>query len=185
MNSRIGRFQVLAFGLALACAVSPAHADKKPQQDVKPMAGPRATALRITWLYISPDTGSEKVDKEQIGREMVVAEKSGSWMQRLRQHRHRGAAQRQRHADGGRRPGASSDYRVDRSQRSRRRVHAQRRSDSDGRGRQSGGPGFESPRPGQCRSKRALALPPRRRNVSQFAAGAGSRLAHGRHSMAA
>ena len=44
------------------------------------MAGPRATVLRITWLYISPDTGSQKVDKVQIGREMVVAEKSGPWM---------------------------------------------------------------------------------------------------------
>ena len=44
------------------------------------MAGPRATVLRITWLYISPDTGSEKVIKVQIGREMVVVEKSGSWM---------------------------------------------------------------------------------------------------------
>lgn len=43
------------------------------------MAGPRATVLRITWVYISPDTGSEKVTKEQIGREMVVVEKSGSW----------------------------------------------------------------------------------------------------------
>jgi hypothetical protein len=44
------------------------------------MAGPRATALRITWVYISPDTGSQKVTKAQIGREMVVVEKSGSWI---------------------------------------------------------------------------------------------------------
>ena len=44
------------------------------------MAGPRATALRVTWLYVAPDTGSQKVDKVQIGREMVVAEKSGPWM---------------------------------------------------------------------------------------------------------
>ena len=44
------------------------------------MAGPRATVLRITNLYISPDTGAQKVDKVQIGREMVVAEKSGSWI---------------------------------------------------------------------------------------------------------
>jgi hypothetical protein len=41
------------------------------------MAGPRATALRVTWLYISPDTSSQKVDRVQIGREMVVAEHSG------------------------------------------------------------------------------------------------------------
>ncbi len=44
------------------------------------MAGPRATPLRITWLYISPDTGAQKVDRVQIGREMVVAEKSGPWI---------------------------------------------------------------------------------------------------------
>jgi hypothetical protein len=58
----------------------PAFADKKQSQLEKPMAGPRATALRVTWLYIAPDTGSQKVDKVQIGREMVVAEKSGPWM---------------------------------------------------------------------------------------------------------
>ena len=44
------------------------------------MAGPRATALRVTWLYISPDTSSQKVDRVQIGREMVVAEQSGPWL---------------------------------------------------------------------------------------------------------
>jgi hypothetical protein len=44
------------------------------------MAGPRATALRITWLYISASTGSQKVAKVQIGRELVVSEKSGPWM---------------------------------------------------------------------------------------------------------
>ena len=79
MNSRIHALRALAFGVALGCAVSPAHADKKPQQDVKPMAGPRATVLRITWVYISPDTGSQRVTKEQIGREMVIVEKSGAW----------------------------------------------------------------------------------------------------------
>jgi hypothetical protein len=70
----------LAVGLALACAAWPARADKKPQQQVKPMAGPRATALRVTMLYITPSTSAQKVDKLQIGREMVVAEKSGAWL---------------------------------------------------------------------------------------------------------
>ena len=36
--------------------------------------------LRVTWLYISPDTRSQKVDRVQIGREMVVAEHSGPWL---------------------------------------------------------------------------------------------------------
>jgi hypothetical protein len=44
------------------------------------MAGPRATPLRITILYVAPDSASQKVDRVQIGREMVVAEKSGSWL---------------------------------------------------------------------------------------------------------
>ena len=70
----------LAFGLALFCAALPAAAQKRPPQQVKPMAGPRATVLRITPLYISPDTSSQRVDRVQIGREMVVAEKSGPWM---------------------------------------------------------------------------------------------------------
>lgn len=47
---------------------------------VKPLAGPRATALQITSLYVSPDTSAQRLDKVQIGRELVVAEKSGSWL---------------------------------------------------------------------------------------------------------
>jgi len=73
-------FRLLSPGLALLCVALPAAADKKPQQQVKPMAGPRATVLRVTNLYISADTGSQRVDKVQIGREMVVAEKSGTWV---------------------------------------------------------------------------------------------------------
>jgi hypothetical protein len=70
----------VAFCVVMVCAVGSASADKKPDQQVKPMAGPRATVLRITPLYISPSTGADKVDRVQIGREMVVAEKSGAWM---------------------------------------------------------------------------------------------------------
>ena len=70
----------LLFTFALLCASLSAHGQKKPPQLEKPMAGPRATALRITWLYITPDPASQKVDRVQIGREMVVAEKSGPWL---------------------------------------------------------------------------------------------------------
>jgi len=80
MNPRIFAPRVLALTLALLCAALPASADKKQPQLEKPMAGPRATALRVTWLYISPDTSSQKVDRVQIGREMVVAEHSGPWL---------------------------------------------------------------------------------------------------------
>jgi hypothetical protein len=71
----------LLVGLALSCAVTPALSEKKPKdQLVKPMAGPRATALRVTPLYVTPDTTSQKVDRVQIGREMVVSEKNGEWL---------------------------------------------------------------------------------------------------------
>jgi outer membrane protein assembly factor BamD (BamD/ComL family) len=50
----------------------------KPQE--KPMAGPRATILRETPLYVAPDTSSQKVDRIQEGRELVVAETSGPWV---------------------------------------------------------------------------------------------------------
>jgi len=76
----VKKHNICAFALFLSCTALPLHANKKPQQPVKPMAGPRATVLRITNLYISADTSAQKVDKVQIGREMVVAEKSGPWM---------------------------------------------------------------------------------------------------------
>lgn len=74
--SRAFRFAVT--GLVL-CAV-PLAAQKKKDQLQKPMAGPRATALRVSWLYVSADLGAQKVDRVQPGREMVIAEKSGDWV---------------------------------------------------------------------------------------------------------
>ncbi|MGA9671863.1 MAG: hypothetical protein WBQ94_21805 [Terracidiphilus sp.] len=71
---------LFAIALSVLCAAIPASAQKKPQQLEKPLAGPRATALRITILYVAPDPSSQKVDRVQIGREMVVAEKSGPWL---------------------------------------------------------------------------------------------------------
>jgi hypothetical protein len=64
----------------MACVALPLAAQKKKDEIQKPMAGPRAACLRVTVLYISPDTNSQKVDKVQIGREMVVSEKSGDWL---------------------------------------------------------------------------------------------------------
>jgi hypothetical protein len=73
---------------AVFCAplvfVSPAYAadkhDKPKDKIEKPLAGPRATCLRETPLYISPDTGSQRVDRVQEGRELVIAETSGKWI---------------------------------------------------------------------------------------------------------
>jgi hypothetical protein len=73
------RHRVFALALLLACAL-PCVAAQNNTQLQKPMAGPRATILRVSWLYISADTSAQKVSRVQIGREMVVAEKSGPWM---------------------------------------------------------------------------------------------------------
>jgi hypothetical protein len=70
----------MALMVLLPAATFASGQKKKGPQLEKPIAGPRATALRVTMLYVAPDTGSQKVDRVQIGREMVVAEKSGPWM---------------------------------------------------------------------------------------------------------
>jgi hypothetical protein len=80
MKQRILAVSIVLVGLAVGSVLPFGHAQKKQQQLEKPMAGPRATPLRITWLYILPDTEAQKVSKVQIGREMVVAEKSGPWL---------------------------------------------------------------------------------------------------------
>ncbi len=79
--TRLHTFARQAFAASLIlCLSSLAFGDKKSDQIVKPIAGPRAAALRVTWLYISPDKAAQKVSRVQIGREMVVAEKSGPWL---------------------------------------------------------------------------------------------------------
>jgi len=66
--------------LIAAALAAPAAAQKKEKPQEKPMAGPRATILRETPLYVEPDTSSQKVDRVQEGRELVVAESSGPWI---------------------------------------------------------------------------------------------------------
>ena len=79
MKIRLNALLVISIAVILFCAPL-AHAQKKPQQLEKPIAGPRATALRVSILYVAPDLSSQKLDRVQIGREMVVAEKSGPWL---------------------------------------------------------------------------------------------------------
>ena len=69
----------LALLAVLLCTPLASAKEKKPQLRA-PTAGPRATPLRVTWLYISPDTNSQKVSQVQIGREMVIVAKSGAWL---------------------------------------------------------------------------------------------------------
>lgn len=80
MKFRPFTLRAMASVLLVLCATALWSADKKKDQLVKPMAGPRATALRVTWLYVSPDKSAQKVDRVQVGREMVIAEKSGPWL---------------------------------------------------------------------------------------------------------
>jgi hypothetical protein len=68
------------FALCLVLCALPLAAQKKKDNLQKPIAGPRATALRVTWLYVSADLGAQKVGRVQIGREMVVAENSSNWL---------------------------------------------------------------------------------------------------------
>jgi outer membrane protein assembly factor BamD (BamD/ComL family) len=75
----VKRFLAIAFLFCFAgFSAGSALAADKPI--VKPMAGPRATILRETPLYVAPDTNSQKVDRIQEGRELVVAETSGPWV---------------------------------------------------------------------------------------------------------
>ena len=67
-----------AFLLLGPGAVFSAARQQKPEQ--QPPAGIRATPLEITWLYVQPSTTSQKMSQIQIGREMAVMEKSGSWL---------------------------------------------------------------------------------------------------------
>jgi hypothetical protein len=79
MSSRL-RTACISFATLAALLCVQLAAQKKKDNIVKPMAGPRATALRVTWLYVSPDVSAQKVERVAIGREMVVAEKSGDWL---------------------------------------------------------------------------------------------------------
>ena len=79
MNSRAAFTRFLAAILVLACAAFASAKDKKPAPPA-PKAGPRAAPLQISWLYIQPDTSSQKVSQVQIGREMVVVANTGAWL---------------------------------------------------------------------------------------------------------
>ena len=81
MSYRIDRRRAAGLAAAAALAISSFAVQAGAQEkQVKPLAGPRAAALRVTWIYVSPDTTAQKVSRVQIGREMVVAEKSGPWL---------------------------------------------------------------------------------------------------------
>jgi outer membrane protein assembly factor BamD (BamD/ComL family) len=81
MSMRVILVRSVALCFVLLSAL-PGVCDQKPKKDniQKPIAGPRAVALQVTWLFVAPDRGAQKVDRVQPGREMVIAEKSGPWI---------------------------------------------------------------------------------------------------------
>jgi hypothetical protein len=81
MTYRVIPIRSLAVCLVLL-STFPSFCEQKPKKDniQKPLAGPRATALQVTWLFVAPDRGAQKVDRVQPGRELVIAEKSGPWI---------------------------------------------------------------------------------------------------------
>ena len=105
-------------------------------------------------LYVSPDTGSQKVDKVQIGREMVVAEKSGPWLRVYANTDIEEQTRPERRADGWQRRDHAAHLRLDGGQGRGGRDHARRRPDSDGRSGQSGSAGLRPARPRQRRAER-------------------------------
>src|SRR5580698_4094489 len=78
----VKRAAIAAVFLAPLLFTPLAHtADKNDKNKIeKTLAGPRATILRETPLYIAPDTSTQKVDRVQEGRELVIAETSGPWI---------------------------------------------------------------------------------------------------------
>ncbi len=76
----VKRFFPVAVAAVSLLAASLVAQQKPDKNAVKPMAGPRATALRQTPIYVAPDTTSQRVDRIQEGRELVVAESGGPWI---------------------------------------------------------------------------------------------------------
>src|ERR1700761_5906790 len=70
------RTGILAFSALLAFAVQAPAAQKQ----APPSNGPKATVIRNSNLYVSPDPSSSRLAEISPGREMVVLEKSGPWV---------------------------------------------------------------------------------------------------------
>src|SRR5262245_20871697 len=64
--------------LALICVFAGSVTAAFAQQQARPQ-GQRATVVRETILYVSPDKGAQKVGRVTPGREMVITEHSGKW----------------------------------------------------------------------------------------------------------
>jgi hypothetical protein len=66
--------------LALSLLLVVSDQALKAQSSGPPRNGPKATVIRNTNLYVSPDNKSNRLAEISPGREMVVLEKSGPWV---------------------------------------------------------------------------------------------------------
>jgi hypothetical protein len=78
--SRWGKVLLLLVVASIACAAQKPSAKSRDDGPPLPSAGPLATVLVRTPLYIYADTHAQMVARVQAGREMVVVETNGPWM---------------------------------------------------------------------------------------------------------
>jgi hypothetical protein len=71
-------FLALLLVTAPVIAATPLNAATKDESQAR--NGPKATVIRDTVLYVSPDPGSNRMARITPGREMVVLEKNGPWV---------------------------------------------------------------------------------------------------------
>jgi outer membrane protein assembly factor BamD (BamD/ComL family) len=74
MRTRLICIQV-AFLAFLICSAS-----AQPSREKIPNSGTKATVLRDTKIYISPDKSSSQLSTINPGREMVIVERNGPWL---------------------------------------------------------------------------------------------------------
>jgi hypothetical protein len=66
--------------LALSALLVLATPALQSQKSAPPSNGPKATVIRNTNLYVSPDNNASRLAEISPGREMVVLEKNGPWV---------------------------------------------------------------------------------------------------------
>jgi hypothetical protein len=132
---------ILAFCLALACAAWSGSADKKPQQQVKPMAGPAprpcaspGSTSRLHRLAKSVESADRPRDGGRGKERRVDARLRNTDIEEQHSDKDEPMVGEESHA---------AHLRLDGGQGWCRGDHAQRRPDSDGRGRQPGGGGLD------------------------------------------
>lgn len=71
--------RTLLFACILASSLT-SSAGAGPTSQQPPSNGPKATAIRSTRLYVSPDTSADHLAEIAPGREMVILDRNGPWL---------------------------------------------------------------------------------------------------------